>query len=216
MNRILRLALLSALAASTAVSAQPAPDPPITIDSHVDIPFNYMGEPRFDVGHDTRLLVDLGKMERGGLNAAFFVIWVPQHELDAAGYAKAVQQATQKYDGISHMLMQYPDRIRLATTPEQLRANHKAGLLSATIEIENAYSLGHDIHRLDAAYDRGVRSVGLVHVGTGTEATTSECSYVMDDGNHASVMLRWSLTGLVLGIQQTWVKPPFEAASVPV
>lgn len=35
-------------------------------------------------------------------------------------------------------------------------------------------------------------SLGLVHVGTGTEATTSECSYVMDDGNHASVMLRWS------------------------
>ncbi|MGY3039891.1 membrane dipeptidase [Rhodanobacter sp. TND4EL1] len=173
MNTTLRFALLAALVTSTAVSAKAAQDPPITIDSHVDIPFTYMAEPRFDAGKDTRLLVDLGKMERGGLNAAFFVIWVPQHKLDAAGYARAVQQASQKYDGIGRMLMMYPDRIRPATTPEQLMANHKAGLLSATIEIENAYSLGHDLHRLDAAFDRGARSLGLVHVGNNDLCTSS-------------------------------------------
>jgi len=173
MNTTLRFALLAALVTSTAVSAKAAQDPPITIDSHVDIPFTYMAEPRFDAGKDTRLLVDLGKMERGGLNAAFFVIWVPQYKLDAAGYARAVQQASQKYDGIGRMLMMYPDRIRLATTPEQLMANHKAGLLSATIEIENAYSLGHDLHRLDAAFDRGARSLGLVHVGNNDLCTSS-------------------------------------------
>jgi membrane dipeptidase len=135
MNTTVRLALLAALSLAAALPAQAQQDPPVTIDTHVDIPFNYMGEPRFDVGHDTRLLVDLGKMERGGLNAAFFVVWVPQHKLDAAGYAKAVKQASQKYDGIGRMLMMYPDRIRLATTPEQMMANHQAGLLSATIEI---------------------------------------------------------------------------------
>ncbi len=178
MNATTRLALLAALT-WPAVSAQAAQDPPVTIDTHVDIPFNYMVEPRFDVGHDTRLLVDLGKMERGGLNAAFFVVWVPQHALDAAGYAKAVQQASRKYDGIGRMLMMYPDRIRLATTPEQLLANRKAGLLSATIEIENAYSLGHDIRRLDAAFDRGARSVGLVHVGN-----NDLCSSSMPDTEH--------------------------------
>jgi membrane dipeptidase len=173
MNMTARLAILAALTVGAAVPAQATQDPPITIDSHVDIPFDYMGEPRFDVGHDTRLLVDLGKMERGGMNAAFFVIWVPQHKLDAAGYAKARAQARQKYDAIGHMLLAYPDRIRLATTPEQLMANHRAGLLSATIEIENAYSLGHDIHRLDAAFDRGARSVGLVHVGNNDLCTSS-------------------------------------------
>ena len=179
MNTTVRLALLAALSLAAALPAQAQQDPPVTIDTHVDIPFNYMGEPRFDVGKDTRLLVDLGKMERGGLNAAFFVIWVPKHQLDAAGYAKAVQQASQKYDGIGRMLMMYPDRIRLATTPEQLMANRKAGLLSATIEIENAYSLGHDIRRLDAAFDRGARSVGLVHVGN-----NDLCSSSLPDTEH--------------------------------
>ncbi len=150
-----------------------AQDPPITLDTHVDIPFTYMREARFDVGKPTPLLVDLGKMESGDLNAAFFVIWVPQHKLDAAGYAKAVAQAEQKYDAIGRMLMQYPDRIRLATTPAQVLANRKDGKLSAMIEIENSYSLGHDLQRLDAAFDRGARSVGLVHVGNNDLCTSS-------------------------------------------
>lgn len=162
------LAVLSASGVAYAAS-----DPPITVDTHVDIPFNYMGEPRFDVGKDTPLKVDLGKMEKGGLNAAFFIVWVPQGPLTPVGYAKAVQQAEEKYERIGRMLMMYPDRIRLATTPAQVRANHKAGLLSAMIGIENAYSLGHDLHRLDAAYDRGARYVGLVHIGNDDLCTSS-------------------------------------------
>lgn len=35
-------------------------------------------------------------------------------------------------------------------------------------------------------------SLGLVHVSSGADATTSECSYIMEDGDRASVMLRWS------------------------
>ncbi len=179
MNTIARLAIFATLTYAGAVHAQAHQDPPITLDTHVDIPFDYMREPRFDVGQPTPLLVDLGKMESGGLNAAFFVIWVPQHALDAAGYARAVEQATQKYDGIGRMLMQYPDRIRLAASPAQVMANHQAGLLSAMIGIENAYSLGHDLHRLDAAFDRGARYVGLVHVGN-----NDLCSSSLPDTRH--------------------------------
>jgi membrane dipeptidase len=164
--------LAAAPVAAGTVSSQPG-DPPITIDTHVDIPFTYMREPRFDVGKPTPLKVDLGKMERGGLNAAFFVIWVPQGPLTPAGYAKAMHQAEQKYEGIDRMLMRYPDRIRLATSPAQAMANRQAGLLSAMIGIENSYSLGHDIHRLDAAFDRGARYVGLVHVGDNDLCTSS-------------------------------------------
>ncbi|MBS0430968.1 MAG: dipeptidase [Proteobacteria bacterium] len=166
------LALLIGTIAPAVALCAPA-DPPITLDTHVDIPFAYMREPRFDVGKATPLDVDLGKMERGGLNSAFFIVWVPQGPLTPAGYAKAVDQAEQKYDAIGRMLMMYPDRIRLATTPEQVLANHQAGLLSAMIGIENAYSLGHDLHRLDAAYDRGARYLGLVHVGNDDLCTSS-------------------------------------------
>ena len=173
MTPIARIAAFASLSIFSVLPAHAQQDPPITVDTHVDIPFTYMHDPKFDAGKATPLLVDLGKMERGGLNAAFFVVWVPQHKLDAAGYAKAVAQGEQKYDAIGRLLLQYPDRIRLATTPEQLMANHEAGLLSAVIEIENGYSLGHDIHRLDAAYDRGARSIGLAHVGNNDLCTSS-------------------------------------------
>ena len=148
-------------------------DQPLTLDTHVDIPDAYMREPRFDVGHDSVLQVDLDRMRRGGLDAAFFVIFVEQGPLTPEGYAQAVAKAERKYSAIELMLARYPDRIRAATTPEQVRANHAAGRLSAMIGIENSYSLGHDLARIDAAYARGARSLGLVHVGNNDLCTSS-------------------------------------------
>jgi membrane dipeptidase len=120
------------------------------------------------------LLVDLDKMQRGGLDAAFFVIFVGQGPLTPAGYAEAVAKADNKYSAIASMLAKYPDRIRAATTPGQVLANHAAGRLSAMIGIENAYSLGHDLARIDAAYARGARYLGLVHVGNNDLCTSSQ------------------------------------------
>src|SRR5690349_7950937 len=152
-------------AATPAATVQAPAERPLTLDTHVDIPLDYMREPRYDVGGDSVLQVDLGKMEQGGLDAAFFVIYVGQGPLTPDGYARAVAEAERKYSAIHLMVDRYPDRIRLATTPAQVRANHAAGLLSAMIGIENAYSLGHELARLDAAYARGARYVGMTHVG---------------------------------------------------
>lgn len=155
-------------------SSSPRTSEPLSIDSHVDIPFTYMQEPQFDVGTDTRLRVDLNKMEQGGLDAAFFVIWVPQGPLTPQGYATAMAQADKKYSAIHMMVDKYPQRIRLATSPDDVVTNHRDDVLSAMIGIENAYSLGHDIDNLDAAYARGARYVGLVHVGNNGLCTSSQ------------------------------------------
>ena len=151
-------------APADAAAATPA-QRPLTLDTHVDIPLDYMREPRFDVGTDTPLQVDLGKMEKGGLDAAFFVVYVGQGPLTPAGYADAVAKADRKFSGIAMMLEKYPDRIRAALTPQDVRDNHAKGLLSAMIGIENSYSLGHDLGRIDSSYAKGARYLGLVHVG---------------------------------------------------
>ena len=168
LGRALTLAI--ALGSSAAWAQQ---DPPVTLDTHVDIPFAFMHDARFDAASSSVLTVDLDKMERGGLNAAFFIVYVPQGPLTPAGYANAVAQAQRKYDAIALMLKTYPDRIRLATTPEQVRANRAAGKLSAMIGVENGYSLGHNITNLDAAYARGARYVGLAHMGHNDLCTSS-------------------------------------------
>ena len=81
-----------------------------------------MREPRFDVGHDTPLLVDLGKMERGGLDSAFFVVYVGQGPLTPEGYAHAVAQADRKFghrDDARQVPRPHPSR----ATPAQVRDN---------------------------------------------------------------------------------------------
>lgn len=166
---LLTLALLTGCAA-----ALPREPPrPLTLDTHVDIPLDYMREARFDAGGDSVLQVDLAKMRRGGLDAAFLVIYVGQGPLTPAGYADAVAKAERKYSAIELLLQRNPERIRAARTPADVRANHARGLLSAAIGIENGYSLGHDLTRLDAAHARGARYLGLVHAGNNDLCTSS-------------------------------------------
>ena len=118
---------------------------PLTLDTHVDIPRTYMREARFDAGTDTGLRVDLGKMERGGLDAAFFVIFVEQGPRTPEGYAAAFAAAERKVSAIEDMVRKYPERIRLATSPEDVVENHAAGRLSAMMGIENGFVIGKDL-----------------------------------------------------------------------
>ena len=157
----------------TANGAKRAPAEPLTLDTHVDIPRSYMREPRFDAGTKTELRVDLGKMERGGLDAAFFVIFVEQGPRTPEGYAAAFTAAENKVSAIEALVRKYPDRIRLATSPDDVVANHAAGRLSAMMGIENGYVIGKDLARLDALYARGARYIGLTHTGHNDICTSS-------------------------------------------
>lgn len=201
---------------------------PLTIDTHVDIPDDYMRDDRFDVGTDTRLRVDLGKMERGGLDAAFFVIYVEQGPLTAEGYAKAMATAERKYSAIEMMVERYPDRIRLATSPGDVVANHEAGLLSAMIGIENGYSLGRSLHGLDAAHARGARYLGLTHTGHNAICTSSGARPEFGDapagdrglsGFGRSVVLRANALGMMLDVSHAsdaCVRDVLAASAAPV
>jgi membrane dipeptidase len=172
----------------SACMAAPVREPArlLTIDTHVDIPHDYMRLPRFDAGGDSTLQVDLGKMRRGGMDAAFLVIYVGQGPLTDAGYADAVAKAERKYSAIELLLARHPQRIRLARTPAELRANHAQGLLSAAIGIENGYSLGDDLARLDAARARGASYLGLVHAGNNALCSSSAPNLALGESAHGS------------------------------
>ncbi|HYJ39344.1 MAG TPA: serine hydrolase [Steroidobacteraceae bacterium] len=146
---------------------------PLTLDTHVDIPRTYMREARFDAGTNTELKVDLGKMKRGGLDAAFFVIFVEQGPRTPEGYAAAFAAAERKVSAIEDMVRKYPDRIRLATSSKDVIDNHAAGRLSAMMGIENGFVIGKDLGRLDALYARGARYIGLTHTGHNDICTSS-------------------------------------------
>ena len=98
----------------------------LTVDTHVDIPPDFGTEsydPREAKGG--RGQIDLVGMERGGLDAVFFIVYVGQGERNVAGYARAMADAFTKFAAIRRMTdVQYPETISLARTAADVRRIH--------------------------------------------------------------------------------------------
>lgn len=173
---LLRAALLTLVlpAVGLAQSTDPAVvararaihDRVITLDTHVDInPVEFAGKTRnYTERLDTQ--VNLPKMEQGGLDAAFFVVYVGQGSLTPEGYDKAYAQAIEKFEAIHRLTKEIaPQRIGLALTAADVRAIAKSGRKVALIGVENAYPVGTDLRRVKEFYDRGGRYMSLAHNG---------------------------------------------------
>ena len=137
----------------------------ITLDTHADInPDNFTRQKNYTQRLDTQ--VNLPKMKEGGLDAAFFIVYVGQGPLTPEGYAGAYKQAVAKFDAVHHLTKEIAaDQIELALTAADVRRIAKAGKKVALIGIENAYSIGTDISRVKEFYDRGGRYMSLAHNG---------------------------------------------------
>lgn len=171
------LALLLAVAAPAGLSAQTGADATlvqkaraihdrvIALDTHADInPDNFTRQRNYTQRLDTQ--VNLPKMKEGGLDAAFFIVYVGQGPLTEEGYAAAYKQAVAKFDAIHHLTKEIaPGEIELALTAEDVRRIAKTGKKVALIGVENAYPLGTDIGRVKEFYDRGGRYMSLAHNG---------------------------------------------------
>jgi membrane dipeptidase len=137
----------------------------ITLDTHADIsPANFTRERNYT--QDLPTQVNLPKMFAGGLDAAFFIVYVGQGDLTPAGYDDAYKQAIAKFDAIHRLTKEIaPDKIELALTAADVRRIAAAGKKVALIGIENAYPLGTDLGRIKQFYDRGGRYMSLAHNG---------------------------------------------------
>jgi len=150
----------------------------VTLDTHKDIsadlaaeelPEDEREQERFLLRNDpTRWgssQVDFPKMRAGGLDVAFFVVYVGQGPLTDEGFARAKEQALAKFDAIQRMARRFPDEIALATTPADVRRSAASGKLVACIGIENGYAMGSD-PSLVAEFQRlGARYMSLTHNG---------------------------------------------------
>ena len=153
----------------------------ITIDSHIDIPFDYMENPQHDPGKITDMQVDLNKMKKGGLDSGFFVVYVPQGPLNKAGFEKAKLLAEKKFLAISKMTKTYSNQIGLALAPEDIIQLKSNNILSAAIGIENGYVIGEDLSLLDHYYSLGARYMTLTHIGHNQIADSSIPSKRLND-----------------------------------
>ena len=137
----------------------------VTLDTHIDISTsNFTAEQNYTTDLPTQ--VTLPKMEAGGLDVGWFVVYTSQGLLNEEGYAAAYENAVDKFDAIHRMVNEYaPDRIELALTSDDVRRIATSGKLVAMIGVENAYPLGTDISRVEEFHERGARYMSLAHTG---------------------------------------------------
>src|SRR5262249_51484801 len=110
----------------------------IVIDTHADTTqaFTYFG---MDIARpQADLDLDLPKVAEGGLDAEFFSIFVfPKAFKPAEFYAEALRQI----DAVERVARANPQRMRVARTAAEVRANSAAGILSALIGVEGGHVL---------------------------------------------------------------------------
>lgn len=137
----------------------------ITLDTHDDInPANFTADRNYTMDLPTQ--VTLPKMEAGGLDVAWLIVYVGQGELTDEGYADAHAQAIAKFEAIHRLTEEFaPDRIELALTSDDVRRIVADGKKVAMIGIENAYQVGLDLDNIRDFAERGGRYMSLAHNG---------------------------------------------------
>ncbi len=137
----------------------------ITLDTHDDInTTNFTADHNYTSDLDTQ--VNLPKMEEGGLDVAWFVVFTGQGELNDSGYARAYENAIDKFDAIHRLTEEIaPDRIELAYTSADVRRIAATGKKVAMIGIENAYPVGLDLSNIAKFQELGARYMSLAHNG---------------------------------------------------
>ncbi len=139
----------------------------LTLDSHTDTPL-MLGNRGLDLGarNDPRRgggKLDFPRMKEGGLNSAFFAVFLGQGESTPEAWDIAHQRALGLFETIHNALEQNSDLAKLALTPDDAYRLKQKGKKAIYIGLENAYPIGEDFSRLEKYYDLGARYVTLSH-----------------------------------------------------
>ena len=191
-----------------------------TIDTHVDIPLTYMTE--IDPGEATDLQVDLGKLTAGGLDAAFFIVYTPQGELTADGYAAASKIAETRISAIQALNKKYYNQVELAKTASDVRRIIAGGKHAVLVGMENAYPLGESLDEVPRWAERGVRYMGITHFGHNQFGDSSNANPERDNGPRhnglselgRSLVLAMNEAGIMVDVSHAGKETMMQAADL--
>ena len=136
-------------------------------DSHLDTPalfhtadylFTRRGTWEEDGTH-----VDLPRMNEGGLDGGFWVIFTRQGPLDEASYAAARTHGLMRQTAIREFAAKYHDKVGLAFTADDADRLLAEGKKVVFQSMENSYPLGLDVSLLEHFYIGGLRMIAPVH-----------------------------------------------------
>ena len=139
-------------------AAQQTHDRVLTLDTHCDTPMFFPDG--VQIGQrDTRILVDLHKMDEGRQDATIMVAYLPQPTENPTAYADHI------FDQIEAHVRDNAHAVALARTPDDLWHNKRQGLKSIMLGIENGIALDGQLSNLRHFADRGIVYMTLCHNG---------------------------------------------------
>ena len=145
----------------------------IVVDGHVDTP-GLMLDDGYDFGarHPAREAdVDLPRMIEGGLDAAFFSIYVAPYYGEGQ---RATQRARDLIAEVKRQIAAHPDSLALATSAADVRRLAKAGKKAVLLGLEGGHALAASPDVLRELYAADVRYVTLTHINTNRLADASQ------------------------------------------
>lgn len=128
------------------------------IDMHCDTLLKGWRKP--EIGFlDGDLSVNLNLLKENGCMAQFFAIWLPREEMktmDSYDILKSI------YGYYCKVMEENSGLIKPAYSRADIENNHKNGILSSFLTVEDGVFLDGKIERLTEAYDMGVRLLTLL------------------------------------------------------
>ena len=177
MNRLPGIIILTLLAFATGYPAEKPGDlekraakihrSVLTIDSHTDTPLQLL-QHGFDMSvrhdaHEEYSKNDFIRMKDGGLDGAFFGVFVSQGARNPEAYEKVRLRALMLFDTIDAVVKRNHDLAELAVTPDDAIRLKKMDKRAVFIGVENGYAIGKDLSLISTWYLRGARYITLCH-----------------------------------------------------
>ena len=139
----------------------------LTIDTHNDTPMLFTRD-NFDFGRrndsaGSHSQVDLPRMVEGGLDAAFFAVFIGQGERTPEGNQQAKEKTLQIFDSIHKAVIKNSETAQLAFSSEDAHHIEGRGKKAIYMGIENGYPIGTDLSLIQSYYDLGARYITLCH-----------------------------------------------------
>ena len=140
------------------------------LDSHCDTPSQILRLRDLSIDND-HAHVDFPKLKRGGVDGAFFALYVPASMDDDP--AKAYEYAMRLLDGANRTLESNPGSVSLAVSEEDAMRNQAKGQFSVFIGLENGSPID-SAEKVKQLYDKGIRYITLCH--SGNNAICDSCA----------------------------------------
>ena len=140
-------------------------DEVITIDTHCDIDLkNFTDDYNYSIDTDSQ--VNIPKINEGGLDVPWLVVYTAQDSLNKNGYEKAYENAINKFEAIHRLINNYSNgQMSLATSSSDVFDIVNSGKKAVMIGVENAYPIAENIDIINEFYERGARYMSLSHNG---------------------------------------------------